>query len=356
MSNTKNESIAILGGSFLGLYSAIRIFDLGYKNITIIDKRENNREIKTNNYQLFHKNHILYIDLLNRFNIPYSSIRVKNDRILNNILQNLISKSKYIPHKNLVSQSFVVYSKSILSQYDYDILCKTINSFEEIFIKISVFDAIDIFSKDINTSLEYYKLDENITVLVSKMIRYLQNNGIKFIKNEIVDFKYNNSLFILYSKNDFHKLTYNILLCTFSKKNLLCFKFWNPDQKNLLNTVFVHNLDVSDFTNHLYFIETSKDVNKDKDIKKHILENTRLVFPQYMHFLMIKKNELYFWNTGVHNIYTRERIKNIYNNRFVLCSESYSKNNLFINHSLELFDLNFSKILKIKLISTTKST
>lgn len=347
----KNDDIIILGGNFLGLYCAFKCVENGYKNISIIDKKLTLGDIKTNNYMFFHANHTLYIELLNTFNIKYSSLSIEKNMKVQNVLNSVITRSKFIPYKILISQSFACFCKSTLSSRNYNMLVKNISNFENIYSRTSAFDAIDMFITDINIDKDYYKLDDDINILIKNMIEYLISNNVKFIQNDIYDFKYNNNKFILYNKESYHNYTCDILLTTLSKKKLLCFKFWNLEQRILLNSSTNYNLDIRDIFKHVYILDDKKNLNNDTNT--YILEQMRLVFPQSLHYLVMKKKYLSFWNIGINNIFTRDKIKNIYNKKFVLCSDSYAKNNVFINYSFELFYYNFSKILILSCASKT---
>jgi len=53
---------------------------------------------------------------------------------------------------------------------------------------------------------------------------------------------------------------------------------------------------------------------------------------------------MYLWNYGINNIIIRDKIKHLFSHIFI-CSDSYSRNNFFVNYSLETFDNIFSKII-----------
>jgi hypothetical protein len=55
---------------------------------------------------------------------------------------------------------------------------------------------------------------------------------------------------------------------------------------------------------------------------------------------------VYIWNNGINNVLVREKIKNMFNDKFIICSESFSKNNMFINYSLEYIDSALVKLIK----------
>jgi hypothetical protein len=345
-----NLHIAILGGNIVGLYAAIKCIEFGY-NVAIIDKKCNFGSIRIDNFKYFNKNHYIYLNLLNKFNIKYSQIVTNMNSRLQCIINHIISRAQFIPKKNLISQSFVNFCENILSTYEYDLLINNIENFEHIFSKLNTLDSINIFINDINANVEYYCLDDDIDILINKILEYLIDNNVKFIHSNIKDFRYINKQFLFYdlmyptNVNDFIYCS-DMLICTLSKKNLVHFKFWNKEQRLLLNSVFNYNISIDDINK----IICNKKVCND-DIQKHTLEHIHLVFPQVMYKLSQSKNNTYIWNLGINNIFVREKIKNLYNPHFILCSESYAKNNFFINYTLETFDSNIQRLIKISSIS-----
>jgi heterodisulfide reductase subunit A-like polyferredoxin len=89
------NNLIIAGCNFIGLYSAIKCIDNGY-DVTIIEKK-NSYNDKRNYYRIFNKNHVSYINLLNKFSISYSKYSLKYNEKTYNILFNIINKSKMIP-------------------------------------------------------------------------------------------------------------------------------------------------------------------------------------------------------------------------------------------------------------------
>lgn len=344
-----NLHIAILGGNIIGLYAAIKCIEMGY-TVSIIDKRCNFDRIRVDNYKYFNKNHYIYLNLLNKFDIKYSQIVTNINTKLQTLIHHIISRAQFIPKKNLVSQSFVNFCKNILTPYEYDILNNSIDNFEHIFSKLNILDSIHIFSNDINTNIDYYCLDDDINVLIDKILEFLINNNVRFIYSNIKDFRYINKKFILYDTSyasDANKYICcsDVLICTLSKKNLIHFKFWNKEQRLLLNSVFSYNINIDDINK----IVCNKNIIND-DMQKHTLEYVHLVFPYVMCKLSQSKYNTYIWNIGINNIFIREKIKNIYNSYFVLCSQSYAKNNFFIHYTLETFDCNIQRLIKMSSI------
>jgi hypothetical protein len=341
-----NLCITILGGSIIGLYAAVRCIDIGY-NVTIIDKKCNFGTTCINNFKYFNKNHYTYINLLNKFNIKYSQIVTNMNSRLQTIINHIISRTQFIPKKTLTSQSFVNFCQNILSSYEYEILNNNIDNFEHIFSKLNTQDGINIFIHDINANIENYCLDDDFDTLIKRILEYLIDHDVKFIHSNIKDFRYINRQFLLYDclyPDDINNYIFNsdILICALSKKNLIHLKFWNKEQRLLLNSVFNYNISVDDINKILY----NKNICND-DIQKYTLESIHLVFPQVMCKLCKSKNNIYVWNIGINNIFIREKIKNLYNPYFILCSESYAKNCFFINYALETFDANVQRLIKL---------
>jgi hypothetical protein len=340
-----NENIIILGGNIVGMYAAVKCVELGY-DVTIIDKKKTFGNLKTKNYHIFNRSHTTYMNLLNKFNINYIPYHIKKNEKLTNIIAYIINKAKLIPKKNIISQSFAKFCKSVLSSYEYEVLKTLLYDFENIYSNINTIDCINMFINDINLNQEYFLLDDHIDILIDRIKSFLMNNNVTFINNtDIKDFKYINDNFILYSSNNVYMS--NLLITTLSKKNLLAYKFWNKEQKALLNMVSNYNINSSNIYRVLdnSFEESAYDnITEDVNIRTKILEEFHTVYPN------INKNykeNIYLWNIGTNNIIVREKLKYIYNPYMILCSDSYSKSNLFINYCLEMFDSNIPRIIKI---------
>lgn len=321
-----NNNLTIAGCNFIGLYSAIKCTDNGY-NVTIIEKKTSYNDNK-NYYRIFNKNHYLYINLLNKFSINYTKYNLKyNDRILNIILT-IINKSKLIPKKSLNNQSFLKFCRTILSPNEYNILKVNIEDFEYIYNNVSAMFAITLFINDINGEIEYYIMTDDKNLLINRMLYYLHNKNVKIYYNtEIKDIIYKNQIYITTKVKTYIS---NILILTFSKDNLLRFKFINKEQKKLLNSVTRYNLDSEKIFSDI-------DLQNEKDIKAHLLDNIHIVCP-------IKKYNTDLWNIGINNIMIKDKIKQLFNHIYI-CSDSYSKNPFFANYTIETFDEVNNKII-----------
>uniref|UniRef100_A0A6C0I936 FAD dependent oxidoreductase domain-containing protein n=1 Tax=viral metagenome TaxID=1070528 RepID=A0A6C0I936_9ZZZZ len=323
------NNIIIVGCNIVGLYSAMRCVDSGFK-VSIVDRLSKDKINikKRNNYRVLNKSHHLYIQLLNRFSINYEKYVLKYNDKTNNIIASIIYKSKLIPKKSLNSQSFVKFCRSILAIGDYNILKANLEAYEYIYSNISAMDALIMFSSDINVSQEYYILTDDITLLINRITQYLQTKNVDFHYNtEIKDIIYCNN--IVYSSTRFNTFISNIIILAISKNNLLKFNVFTKEQKKLLNNVSKYNIDCES-------IYTDKYLKSEYNIKTHLLDNLHIVCP-------IKKHCMYLWNYGINNIIIRDKIKNLFTHIFI-CSDSYSRNNFFINYTFETFDIIYSKM------------
>jgi hypothetical protein len=324
------NNIIVVGCNIIGLYSALRCVDNGYK-VSIVDKLPPDKLNNKNriNYRIFNKSHHIYIHLLNRFSIKYEKYILKFDDKTTNIISSIINKSKLIPKKSLNLQTFMKFCRSILSITDYNILKNNLEAFEYIYNNISAMDAIIMLSCDINANNDYFILTDDISLLIERITIYLQSKDVEFYYNfEIKDIIHNNNH--IYSSTRTNTFISNIIILALSKNNLLKFNFFTKDQKKLLNNVSKFNIDCES-------IYSDKYLKTEYDIKTHLLDKLHIVCP-------IKKHSMYLWNYGINNIIIRDKIKHLFTHIFI-CGDSYSRNNFFINYSLETFDniFNFVK-------------
>jgi len=320
-----NNNLVIAGCNFIGLYSAIKCLDNGYK-VTIIEK-SNSFNDKKNNYRIFNKNHNNYINLLNKFSINYNKYKLKYNDNTYKIIYNIINKSKLISKKILNSQNFVKFCRSILSANDYNILKTNIEDFEYIYDNVSAMFAITLFTNDINNDNEYFIMEDDKYILINKMINYIvENNGNIIYNTNIIDIIYKSNIYII---THYKTFITNLIILTLSKDNLLKLKFFNKEQKKLLNNVTKYNINAEK-------IFSDKSLENKSDIKEHLLNNIHIVCP-------IKKHSIYLWNVGINDILIKDKIKQLFNHIYI-CSDSYSKNPFFINYSLEKYDDIHNKI------------
>ena len=323
------NNIIVVGCNIIGLYSALRCSDNGYR-VSIVDKLSQDKINNKNriNYRIFNKSHQIYMHLLNRFSIKYEKYVLKYNEKTNAVISGIINKSKLIPKKSLNSQSSVKFCRSILTISDYNILKNNLEAFEHIYNNVSAMDALIMLSCDINVSNEYYILTDDITVLINNITTHLLTKGVEFYYNiEIKDIvQCNNNI---YSSTRTNTFISNIIILAISKNNLLKFNFFTKDQKKLLNNVSKFNIDCES-------IYSDKYLKTEYEIKTHLLDKLHIVCP-------IKKHSMYLWNYGINNIIIRDKIKHLFTHIFI-CSDSYSRNNFFVNYSFETFDNIYSKV------------
>lgn len=340
------KSIIVIGSNLIGLYSAIRLVELGY-NVSIIDKKSALGNMKYNNYCIFNKNHMMYINLLNKFNMKYSVFSVRQNENLNKLLTSIISTSRLIPKKNIISQSFAKFCKSILTAYEYEVLRNNLQDFDYIYANMNAMDCITMFSYDITYKQEFLKLDDDISVLIRRISQYLVENKITIIQNtEVKDIKYDNGLYIINNSYQAH-----IIVMTLSKKNLMQLKVWTKEQKSLLNSVSTHYLNTNCIFNIMKEdVTTTESLSESlaESLAEHTAIRNKILEKLHISYPIIKSNHcaIDMWNIGINSIIIREKIKNISPTLFI-CNLSHSKNAFFINYGLESFDVILSRITRI---------
>ena len=348
-------NIIIIGGNITGLYAAIKCLDIGY-NVIIIERKNNNITNKNYNitYEFFNNNHKTLFLLLKKFKITpkqlYNNNNIKDDK-LNNILKHIIEKSKLIPKNILTTITFCNLCKQILHPSQVDELYKFIDKFNEIFDLISADDALNIFINELNNNLQYYTYSEGITELINRMIRYIiEKEGIIFNNLNVNNINYKDKKFNIYTNKKIFSA--DILISTISKKNLTNFSFWNDEQKKYLNTIeSINSYTLNNLYKNFYWYN---DINNKEIIDKNNIENElnirkKLLYDLHVVFPTVKNDiNVYFWKCGINNIITKNKINNLYNNNFFICGESYNKNNIFLNYSLESIDDIIPRIIKKK--------
>jgi hypothetical protein len=345
----KLNNIIIIGCSIPSLYAGIRLLDMGYK-VSIIEKKNSCSPISQaayHNFSLYNDTHKSYINLLKRYDIEGTKLNnIKYDTRLFGLINNIIQKAKLIPNNILITHTFTSLCKYLISDTDLNELNSYENIFSGIFNIVNAADCINFFSVDMNSRTNFYFVDNDcVNDLITKMIKNFQSKTGKLIyNNEVKNIKYIKKKYII-TTNMHHVLSSDLLLTSISRNNLMCFGFWNNDQKILLNSVSAINSSVVDnMLRKLIF--TSSDVGlQDQDhlkIRNKLLNELHIVYPLFTN----KSKYIYIWNNCVNNVLVRERIKDMYNDKFIICSESFSKNNMFINYSLEYIDSALVKLYK----------
>ena len=346
------KRILILGSNIIGLYNAMKYYESNCI-IDIIDKKCSIYLDTSDNYiyNLYNDNHKSYINLLKKFNIESIQINIKYNERIYNIINIVLEKVKLLPYNIYSTYTFIDLCKCILTNSDYDIVNKELN-YNCILNNINAYDFINIFVNDLSKKTNYYYItNDNINLLINKMTKLLKNNEkIKFhynLKCSNIEYNFGTNKFL------FNNNTYDYIICTFSKKNIIELNLWNYKQKNLLNTIVcnVKLYNIKNFIDILINVNINKNIIENKsNINNILLNQLQVIYPQKNY--IVKKFCL--WNTNINNnTYfkdkNKEKIKYLYNNKFYISNLSYCKNNLFINYVFDDIDItNFIKFKKKK--------
>lgn len=345
----KSNNIIIIGCSISSLYAAIRCIDIGYK-VQIIERKNSIVPVydtSYHNFSLYDDNHKAYINLLKRFNIKTERFATEFSQKFTTIIKNVLQKSKLIPQHILMTYTFKELYSNLLPTDDVSELNSLDNTFGGLFEIMNALDCINIFTHDIvcpttqmynvysprGVPQYYYVSLQSINELINNMISYINNKNGKIIyNNDVKSIKYIKRKFVIGTGNH-NTFSSDILITTISKTNLSAFTFWNNAQLTLLNTL--HSINADNIKNMLHkLISFNEHDSNSEKIRNILLDNLHIVYPNYT----IKDNNIYVCKCGVNSVIVREQIRTMYNNKFLICSESFSKNNMFINYSLELVD------------------
>jgi hypothetical protein len=339
----KSNNVIIIGCTIPSLYAAIKIQELGYK-VTIIEKKSSVIPISDapyHNFNLYNDNHKAYINLLKRYDIKGEKITdILSDRIFG-MINNVIHRSKLIPNNILMTQTFASLYKHLISDAEVNELNLYDTWFNGLFNVMNALDCINLFTYDLVSHINYYYLSyELLGELYNKLIATFYSKYGKLIyNNEIKNIRYIKKKY--YVTTNLHN-TFNsdIIFTTISRDNLNTFSFWNSDQRILLNSVCAINASIIDnMVNRLIY---TKSEPSSSSVRVLLLNDMHIVYP-----IFTKKTKyVYIWNNGINNVLVREKIKNMFNDKFIICSESFSKNNMFINYSLEYIDSALVKLIK----------
>lgn len=340
------KKLCIIGSYISGLYSAIKYIDCNNLEINIIEKKCEIVNHNSNNddyiYNLYNDNHLNYINLLKKFNIESINLDIKFNDKLYAMINYVIEKSKLLPYNIYLSYSFINLCKNFLNNIDFEYIQKELN-INNILNYINACDFINFFNDDLSKKVKYYYVtNNNINLLISRMIETIKQSNINFLYNtKINNINYDNNIFIL---NNNKNLKYDYIICTLSKKNLLELKLWNNKHLNILNTVTnINKVNVKNLIDNFININIDTNIIENNNIIRNlILDKLHVSYPQKKY----KNNKLAVWNTldnkiinDNNNIFLlKQKIKFIYNNKFFICSTSYSKNNFFINYLIESID------------------
>lgn len=344
----KKNNTLIIGCSIPSLYAATKLLQYGYK-VTIVERRKNIFPISETifqNYKVFNQNHTTYINLLKQYSIDFQKIEnIVFNQDLYKLINDVIEKSKQL--HNITSYTF----KSLCDAYSFREDLENLKSdsnellFEYFFNKLNAADCINILSSDITNTCDYYSIDDaGVNNIITSLLQDFKMNGGNIVFNfDVKHIKYIKKRFIVTSVS--HEMTScDILFTTISKNNLSIFSFWNPEQRILLNSVnAVSSTLVRSMIDSLFHLNNNSNIFElTNQVQQYLLHNHHVVYPIFTN----KHKYIYIWNNNTNNVKNMERIKHIYNDNFYICSESFTKNNMFVNYSLESVDKELIKLCR----------
>lgn len=346
----KSNSVVVIGCSIPSLYAAIKCLDMGY-DVTIIEKKNTiipHSNIAYYNFKLYNDNHVLFANLLKFYGIKSEKIdELYYNKEVFDFIKLVAQKSKSIPVSILMSHNLSGLCYYLMLQEQLDSFKNDYYHYDCVFNKMTALECLQMFTNDISDTLKYYYMsNDSIFDLLNKIILNFTSKGGNIVYNtEVKHIKYLKKKFVIIANNNvtintnvytqqiFHS---DLLLTTISKTNLSSFSFWNNEQKNLLNTVSaIDNSTIYDTIDNIIHIPVNINlIDCSNNINQFLLDDLHIVYPVNIH----KSKNNYIWNKGCNPVLIREKIKFMYNDKFFILSESFTKNNMFINYSLELID------------------
>lgn len=311
--------IIIIGGGIGGLYTAYKLLQKNNKlNILLLEKNNYlggriktfRKKINDHNYQFeegagrFNKNHKLLFKLLKELELDKYLIKI------NSIITFLPSGNTYNNKEQFIGKSPFLYIKKVINFYekhdtlnyskiqtytfceyaakilDPDELKFVIDSFGyyKQLVSMNAFNAIKLFGKGMNSSLQFYSLACGFDMIINKLKENILNLGGKImIKQYVKNIEYyngrtnKNNLFSIYVKSNKINTVYQAKKCILAipKPDLLKFNILNNNLviKNLLNSIRYKSLC------RIYSIFNKKDIWF-KDISKTTTNNnSRYIIP-----------------------------------------------------------------------------
>lgn len=339
MNNT--NQIIIIGCSIPSLYVANKCLDKGY-DVCIVETKKCVSSISHHsNLKIYNDKHRIYMNILKHYNIfgePMIDIKYNNNFF--DTFSQIINNTKHIPDSILMNNNIIsLYNNNIIKIENIN----HNNCYDFLLNNISAYNCINMFKTDIvNKNISYYFLDnEKISLLFDKMLnKFKKKKGELLFNHNVKNVKYIDDHFEIICDNEIVLNCINIIT-TMSKDNLTKLQFWNNIQKKTLNSVF--SIPYSKTKVIFYnIIRPNKEFNEYNlnFENKYLLDTMHIVFPSVLN----KKEVIYLWKNKINNIIVREKIKSLFHRNFLICSESYSKNNMFVNYSFEFIDSSLSSL------------
>ena len=268
---------------------------------------------------------------------------IEYNRELFNLINLVIQRSKSIPNSILLSQTMSGLCLNLMINID---CIKCDNSLDYIFNKISAMECINIFKYDFIENIDYFYLSKsNIDFLLRMMKSRFENKGGTILyDSHVTNVRYVNRKFNITTNNCM--FCSDFLLTTMSKNNLCAFGFWNSEQRMLLNTIqSVPTVYINKTIDNIIKMPSNISIlDESTHVNKMLLNDLHIVYP----IITNKHKTTYMWNVNINNTLVSEKIKHMYNEKFLICSESFSKNNMFVNYSLEYVNSTINCLNKYK--------
>lgn len=353
----KSNNVVVIGCSIPALYAGIKCIDMGY-DVTIIERKKNVTpiaDIEYYNFKLYNDNHVCFANLLKSYGIKSEKVNeIYHNKAIFDFMKLVSQKSRSIPVSILMSHSLYGLCNYLMLGDHLMNLKMNDDEYDFIINKMTALECLNMLSQDIVDTIGYHYVDNaSFTTLMNKMtLNFLGKGGNIVYNTDVKHVKYLKKKFIVmanshttlntnsYTQQIFHS---DILLTTISRLNLSMFCFWNNEQKALLNSVsMIDNSIIYDTIDKIIHIPIHiNSFNSSKNVNKFILDDLHIVYPVNVH----RHKQNYIWNKGCNPVLIREKVKFMYNDKFFILSESFTKNNMFINYSLEYIDSAMSALL-----------
>ena len=298
--------IIIVGAGISSLYTAYKLIQQNPKlKILILEKNDyiggriktGYHKIENHMYQFeegagrFNDNHKLLLKLIKELNLAkyIQKINAKitfkpstkyNKKFINEspfkYIDKVIKASKKRSKRYLQRFVFIEYAKKVLPSNQIKFILNSFGYYKQL-VKMNAYNAIKLFSKGMNTDLQFYGLKCGLSKITKKLTDYLKDKSKsckillnKNVKNIMYDIE--KSIFTLYT-NDDNNTSYQSKKCILAipKPDLLKFKILN-EVEPILKSIGTKSLC------RIYSIFKKDDIWF-KDITKTTNNNSRYIIP-----------------------------------------------------------------------------
>jgi len=344
--------IIIIGGGISGLNTAYQLL-LKKPELKILLLEKNNYlggRIKTftkhiNNHAYIweegagrlNDNHILFLKLIKELglkdnlskissNITFcpskGTIYTKDKEFINkspfDYIQKVIHYSKDQKKEEIQKYTFKEYCAFILDKKEIKFILDSFGYYAQL-IKMNAYNALKLFDKGMNPTLQFYHLDPGMNIIIKKLEeKIIQSNGKILLNSNVLNIDYNNKIFYICLDKKIYKSKY----CVFAipKPELLKFNILDP-VKNKLNSIHYKSLC------RIYSIFKKEDIWFKNISKSTTNNNSRYIIP------IDKENGLIMIS------YSDSKFANYWNKLYLTNKELFIyqlKNNIFKTYNLKI--------------------